>query len=178
MDQSPEPAADLLELLHADHSRIEELLTGTVQPGTLVSEISTHLVAETQLLYPAVRRHLPGADVTVDGLLETDHDMEEQLARLDHGQGGTTPASEVSELSELFAAHVRQQEAVFPALRQAAGSDEIRRLGEALGPTLMEAPTHPHPHLPREGPFEVISDAVASSVDHLRDALRREGREK
>ncbi len=176
MDHSPEAATDLLELLQADHARIEELMTGTVEPATLVSEVSTHLVAETQLLYPAVRRHLPEADVTVDGLLETDHDLEELLARLDHDEGGTTTPA--SRMSELFAAHVRQQESLFPALRQAAGSEELRRLGDALGPTVMEAPTHPHPHLPREGTFEVISDAVASSVDHLRDALRRQGREK
>ena len=178
MDQPPEPTADLLELLQADHSRVGEMIAGSVEPEALVSEITTHLVAESQLLYPAMRRHLPDADVTVDGLLDTDHVLEELLTRLDHGEDGIEGGTLVPELPGLFADHVRHQESLFPALRQAAGSDELRRLGEALGPTVMEAPTHPHPHLPREGPFEVISDAVASSVDHIRDALRREGRDR
>ncbi len=170
-DQSSDQAADLLELLEADHHRVSDLLVvGGVGRG-LVSEVSSHLVAESQLLYPALRHHVPDADVTVDALLETDHRMEELLAEVDRGDGD--PAID-AELRELWADHVRRQEALFPELRQVAQPEELRRLGETLGPTIMEAPTHPHPHLPREGALEVISDAVASSVDHIRDALKRE----
>jgi len=168
--ESSGQTADLPELLEADHRRVSDILVVVgVGPG-LVSEVSTHLVAESQLLYPALRRHLPDADVTVDALLETDHRLEELLVGVERGDSGP---SEDAELADLWADHVRRQEALFSELRQVAEPEELRRLGDAVGPALMEAPTHPHPHLPREGPLEVISDAVASGVDHIRDSLRR-----
>jgi len=174
-DQPSDQAADLLELLEADHHRVSDLLTVVGGSRSLVSEVSTHLVAESQLLYPALRHHLPDADVAVDGLLETDHRMEELLLDVDRGDEG---AAVGSELRELWTDHVRRQEALFSELREVTEPEELRRLGDTLGPTIMEAPTHPHPHLPREGALEVISDAVASSVDHIRDALKREGHER
>jgi hypothetical protein len=161
------PPPDLTELLTADHRRVARLLGGGAPSRELVPELSSHLVAEAQLLYPALRRHVAAADV--DGLLATDHRLEEVLTELDHS-GGDSP----DELGELFARHVRNQEQLFPELRRAAGGEELSRLGGALGSVVMEAPTHPHPHLPREGPLEVIADSVASTVDHLRDALRRD----
>jgi hypothetical protein len=174
-DQSSDQTADLLELLEADHHRVSDLLVVVGVGASLVSEVSTHLVAESQLLYPALRRHLPDADVAVDGLLETDHRLEELLVDVDRGDSATAVDTE---LADLWADHVRRQEALFAELRQVAEPAELRRLGDALGPTIMEAPTHPHPHLPREGALEVISDAVASSVDHARDALKRGDHER
>ncbi len=142
-----------------------------VDAGALVRELSSHLVAESQLLYPALRREVPDVDFAVDQLVETDHRLEELLADLDDDEDDAGIRAQVR---TWFAEHVRQQDALFPELRLRADPGELRRLGESLGPTIMEAPTHPHPHLPREGAFEVISDAVASSVDHLRDALKRD----
>lgn len=178
-DQSFVESADLTELLAADHHRVTDLLVVSgVGPG-LISEVTTHLVAESQLLYPALRHHLPDADVTVDGLLETDHRIEELLAAVEHAvDHGRTDSAVAAELEDLWGEHVRQQEALFSELRKVAERDELRRLGDALGPAIMKAPTHPHPHLPREGALEVISDAVASSVDHIRDALKRDEHER
>ena len=174
-DRSSDEAAELLELLEADHHRISDLLVVVGVGRGLVSEVSTHLVAESQLLYPALRHRLPDADVAVDGLLETDHRLEELLLEVERGDASP---SDDTELAELWADHVRRQEALFPELREVTEPEELRRLGDALGPTIMEAPTHPHPHLPQEGALEVICDAVASSVDHIRDALRRGDHER
>ncbi len=177
MDQPPqspsEESPDLVELLQADHARMVDVLAGA-DSAALVSELSAHLVAESQLLYPALRRDVPDAEFAVDQLVETDHRLEELLADLD---GHRAEVGAPPELSALFDEHVRQQDALFPDLRRRADPAELRRLGERLGPTIMEAPTHPHPHLPREGAFEVISDAVASSVDHIRDALKHDDQE-
>ncbi|MDQ3575626.1 MAG: hypothetical protein M3378_03550 [Actinomycetota bacterium] len=170
-DLPPDQPPDVLELLEADHHRVSELLARIGDGAGPVSEVTTHLVAESQLLYPSLRHHLPDADVAVDGLLETDHRIEQLLAEVDRGDADDAVAAE---LVALFAEHVRQQEALFAELHHAAEPEELLRLGQALGPVIMKAPTHPHPHLPREGTLEVISDAVASSVDHIRDALRRE----
>ena len=178
MDQPPPPPSedspDLVELLQADHARMADVLS-SADSGALVSELSAHLVAESQLLYPALRRAVPDVDFAVDQLLETDHRLEELLAGVDGHQPETAVLAEVR---TLFLEHVRQQDALFPELRLRADPGELRQLGDTLGPTIMEAPTHPHPHLPREGAFEVISDAVASSVDHVRDALKRDDEQR
>ena len=169
--------ADLIELLTADHHRVTNLLADGAPARQLVRELEAHLVAEAQVLYPALRRHLPQAGTAVDGLVDTDHRIEEALADLDHDGGGPEHVGQLAEVTRLFAHHVREQERLFAELRPAAGEDELTRLAEVLGPVLMEAPTHPHPHLPREGRLEAIADSLASTVDHLRDALRREKRE-
>ena len=174
MDQPPDQPPDLLELLQADHRRVNELVASNASGPELVREIESHLVAESQLLYPLLRRRVPEVDVAVDRLLEIDHRLEELLADVD--RSGNEHLA-VPGLDELFVEHVRQQEPLLSELRRVAEPEELRRLGATLGPTLMHAPTHAHPHLPREGTFEVIGDAVASSVDHLRDALRRDDHE-
>jgi hypothetical protein len=166
------PASDLIELLEADHRRVTRLLAGGTLGRELVGELESHLVAEAQVLYPALRKHLPHAGAAVDELVETDHRLEEVLTDLDHEH---MEPELVAVVRELFASHVRDQEAVFAELRPAAGPEELDRLADVLGQVVMEAPTHPHPHLPREGPFERVADSLASTVDHLRDALRREG---
>lgn len=161
---------DLVELLEADHRRLEQLI-GDGAGAELVRELAAHLVAETQLLYPAVRRHLPAEETVVDDLLEVDHRLEQLLVQVEkEGPAGRAGR----ELGALFGRHVSEQAGLFPQLRGAVDDEELRRLGGALGPTVMEAPTHPHPHLPDHGPLEVIADTVASGVDHIRDALRHQ----
>jgi hypothetical protein len=161
---------DLLELLEADHRRIERLLADPGQGAKLISELSSHIVAEHQLLHPTVRKHLPEGDKAADELTEIDRQLERTLAQIDEGvlQGGLA-----AELEELFRLHLDGQEVLFPPLRQTVPRARLEELGQQLGSTISEAPTHPHPNLPDEGPLEVIGDAVASALDQLRDALRR-----
>ncbi len=159
---------DLTELLTADHRRITRLLDAGSPGREVVAELSSHLVAEAQVLYPAARRHLADADQAVDALVAVDHRLEEALAELERSGGGSP------EVTRLLARHVDEQEQLFAELRRVVNAEELVRLGQALGAVVMEAPTPPHPHLPREGRLEVIADSLASTVDHLRDALRRD----
>lgn len=173
MEENSEETPDLVELLEADHRRLERMAAAGSVDRDLIREVETHLVAEAQLLYPALRRHLPDADDAVDDLLDVDHEIEEAMEEVEASRPDPDPEA-VAELNALLARHFGGQERLFASLRQSADPDELRRLGEALGLTLAQAPTHPHPHLPREGPLEVIADTVASGVDHLRDVMRRD----
>ena len=164
--------SDLLELLEADHRRIQRLVGEGQTGASLVAELSSHIVAEHQLLHPALRDHLAGGDAAADALTDIDHSLERALGRLEDGEAGV----DREEIATLFARHVAGQEELFPEVRRAVDPERLQELGQQLGPTLSEAPTHPHPNLPEEGPLEVIGDAVASSLDQLRDALRRRGR--
>ncbi len=164
--------SDLLELLEADHRRIQRLMSGGLTASSVIAELSSHIVAEHQLLYPTLRDQLAGGDAVADGLADIDQALERALVRLDEEGAG----SDRRQVADLFDQHVAGQEELFPALRQSVTPERLQELGGQLGPTLSEAPTHPHPNLPDEGPLEVIGDAVASSLDQLRDALRRRAR--
>lgn len=160
---------DLLELLEADHRRVERLLADGADTNTLVHEIATHVVAEAQVLYPEARRSL-NADDLVDACLDLDRLLEEGLVALEH------EATDAAALGELFSRHVARQEAdLFPALHAAVPAERLIALGDGLQVAIRTAPTHGHPHLPESGSLEVIADAVAARLDELRDAFR-EGR--
>jgi hypothetical protein len=169
IDDIVDDGPDLLELLEADHRRIERLLTDGAEQHTLVHEIETHVVAEDQLLYREARREL-NADDLVDACLDVDHLLEEALVNLE--RGSVDPAA----VAQLFARHTARQEAdLFPALHAAVPAERLVALGEGLQQAMRMAPTHGHPHLPESGPLEIIADVVAARLDELRDAFR-EGR--
>jgi hypothetical protein len=168
-EDAGDEAPDLLELLEADHRRVERLLGEGADTHTLVHEIATHVVAEAQVLYPEARRSL-NADDLVDACLDLDHLLEEGLVSLEHEETDATA------LGELFSRHVVRQEAdLFPALHAAVPAARLVALGDGLQLAVRTAPTHGHPHLPDSGTLEVIADAVAARLDELRDAFR-EGR--
>jgi hypothetical protein len=168
-DVAADDGPDLLELLEADHRRIERLLTEGGDSHALVHEIETHVVAEDRTLYREARKQL-NADDLVDACLDLDHLLEESLVALEHG---TTDATAVK---ELFDRHVARQEAdLFPALHDAVERPRLVELGSNLQYAVRTAPTHGHPHLPDSGVLETLSDLVAARLDELRDAFR-EGR--
>jgi hypothetical protein len=153
--------ADLFELLEAEHVRLVRM----IHEGSpdLVAEVSAHLVAESQLLYPAARRSLPDDEV-LDESLDRDHRIEEALTRLD----GSEERRE--DLLALFETHADALDNdLFPRLRDVIDEEDLIELGGALPIVLAQAPTRPHPHMPDEGPLEVIGDTLAAGVDRLRD---------
>ena len=163
---------DLLELLEADHRRIERLLAEGADTHTLVHEIETHVVAEDQALYPEARKKL-NADDLVDSCLDVDHLLEEALVGLEHD------SVDLEVVKELVNRHIARQEAdLFPALHEVVPRDRLVGLGDSLQMSIRTAPTHGHPHLPETGALEIVADLVAARLDQLRDAFRagREGK--
>jgi hypothetical protein len=161
---------DVVELLTTDHRRIEDLLEAGDR-WTVLREMSSHLVAETQLVYPELRRHANEDDL-VDAAMDGDHWLEEALSDIDKEK-----VADVSQVAELFAAHVERMEAgLFPLLRATVDLERRVALADSLQEVLRTAPTHPHPHNPDHGFFEVVADAVSSEIDQLRDAYH-EGKE-
>jgi hypothetical protein len=167
MTEPDAESPDVLELLEADHRRIERVLAESTDTAEIVREIATHLVAEDQELYREARKQLD-ADALVDACLDLDHRLEETLVRLEDGK------ADVNTVAELMARHVDRQESdLFPALHETVDHDRLVALGDALQMSVRGAPRHAHPHLPDEGSLEVIADAVAARLDQLRDAYRR-----
>ena len=160
---------DLLALLAADHRRIVRLLEDAAPPAEVVREVAMHVSSETQLLYREVRNEVP-ADDLLDRALDIDHRIEELSASLDDGR-----TESLADLDAAFAEHVRlQEEEIFPRLRAIVGEERLVKLGGALETVVRMAPTHPHPGGPDEGPASILSDAVASVLDHIEDLFRKD----
>jgi hypothetical protein len=161
---------DMFDLFVADHRRLTELIVEQGLAPVVIREISMHLAAESRLLYPAIERHLKGGDEVATQLLHGDHELEDRLATVESDGSG---ASSVAEVQGMLLRHVDGQEQVFPTVKAAIPPEEQARLGQEVSRTIREAPTHPHPHLPDHGFLEPAADAIASTIDHLRDAGHR-----
>ena len=163
---------DMFDLFVADHRRLGDLVVEEGLEPVVIREISMHLAAESRLLYPAIERHLEGGEAVAAQLLDEDHELEELLATAE--SDGPDTAS-VDEVRRMVQRHVEGQERVFPTVKAAIPPEELARLGQEVSRTIREAPTHPHPHLPDHGFLEPAADAIASTIDHLRDAGDPEG---
>jgi hypothetical protein len=158
--------SDILELLAADHHRIEAALALEGKGMDVVRELSMHLYAEEEALHPVVRHRVTKGDDLADDLLEGDRRLLQALAEAEEkGHSHGTP-----EVKNLFARHMASFEATAGPTRAQVPQEELIRLGEVLLATLPEAPTHPHPHLfGQRGPLKPLVDGAASAMDHLRD---------
>ena len=160
-------ASDLLDLLAVDHRRIQRILDEGPDIGTVVREISPHLVSEDQLLYREMRSKL-SADDLIDDLLELDHRLEEALAASEE-----IGSEELATIAQLFAEHAqRQEDEAFPALQAAVPQERLNLLGDALQEVIRTAPTHPHPHAPDEGWKETLVDGIAAGLERFKDLWR------
>ena len=157
---------DMFELFSADHLNLRALVAEETFEPVVIRELSMHLAAETRLLYPAVERYLDGGDDITTQLRHDDHQLEELLATLE--SDGPSPDN-IDHLRAMVERHVDAQEVVFPEAKQWIPDHELARLGQEVSRTIREAPTHPHPHLPDHGFLEPAADAIASTIDHLRD---------
>ena len=158
-------APDVVELLETDHARIHDLIAAGDR-WAVVRELSSHLVAEDQLVYPALRRAVNDVDELIDACLDGDHELEEALLAVDKEE-----VADLDAVAALFSAHVQAIETeVFPRMRATIDNERLVALGDSLQEVVRSAPTHPHPHNPDEGAFEVVADAIAAEIDQIRDA--------
>lgn len=171
---------DVATAIETDHRQVETLF-GAIESGAgdrkdlvgqVVRLLSVHALAEEQLVYPALRE-ANGGEALADHAIDEHQEMKELLVRLDRGDPGDEDFE--SALAALMAAvrsHVPDEEGVLlPRLREVAGDDRMRELGEAFEKAKDKAPTHPHPHAPNTPPGNVVAGAVSAPVDKLRDKL-------
>lgn len=178
------PAVDVL--VAGDHQAIVGLLGG-LEAGLgdvhqeldrLVRELSMHLAAEEQLVYPRAEAEIVSAESLVELGLEDHRAIEEMLVHLD----GADPASSrtrrrLGALQAIVREHFREEEEVLmPALRQALGTSEMVGLGDAFEHAKQVAATRPHPRLPKRPPGNILVGALEGLIDRARDLV--EGRRR
>jgi hemerythrin superfamily protein len=175
------PRKDAVEVLVSDHRAVEKIFdkleAGSGRRGQLVSEmvreLSIHDAVEKQILYPVVRRQLPRGPRTADKALSEHQRVEELLAELD-GADLEAPSVQrrLTSLMTKVRRHVREEEeAIFPALRDAVTKKFLLELRDELDKAKRMAPTHPHPHAPNSALGTTVTGLGAAAVDRVRDAL-------
>jgi hemerythrin superfamily protein len=178
------PADDVVDLLLAQHARIEELFllvsgsTGDTRRDAfddLVHLLAVHETAEEELIHPLVRT-LPGAggDALVDDRLAEERQAKETLTVLiDEGVDADGFETGILLLREAVLEHARHEERYeFTQLRQHVQPQRLRKLATAFAAAEAVAPPRPHPGA-ASAKANVAAGPILAVADRVRDAVRR-----
>jgi len=129
----------------------------------LIAELSRHLSAEEQYLYPGVRRAVPDGDRIADRELAEDHELLLLLADF-----------ALDDVRAALHRHVEADESeLFPLLAQMVPVEDLIRIGNRVETAAEAAPTRPHPRTPSRPPWNKIVDPVVAMIDKARDVTAR-----
>jgi hemerythrin superfamily protein len=179
---TPGPADDVVDLLLAQHARIEELfllvtgLTGEAKKDAfddLVRLLAVHETAEEEVIHPLART-LPGGDGMIDDRLAEERQAKEMLQSLiEGGVDADGFDTTIVMLRDAVLQHARYEERYeFTRLRQHLPADRLRGLAGAVRAAEAFAPTRPHPGAESAAANLAVGPALAV-VDRIRDAVRR-----
>lgn len=172
---------DGLDILAADHRRIEELLgRAELQEwpardvvDRLVREVSVHDAIERECLYPLVRHRLMSGNELYDAALVEHGRAAAVLSEVDRRPDGDAHRrDQVKRVVALLRTHVAEEEgSLFPALRAHLSAQELAELAGQLASARRSAPTRPHPHVAGTGMSARMARLVTGPLDRARDSL-------
>lgn len=174
----------VLDVLTEEHQRLRGLRAELAQRGVaeprrrelldlLAAEISRHLSAEEQYLFPAVRAALPEATPIADEELAKNEAILRTLRDLtDANTDDSGWVTLAGRLGELLDQHAKQIDGVIlPGLGEVADAAELIRLGNRVEIAKEAAPTRPHPDSPSAPPLNRMVEPAIGVVDKIRDAM-------
>ncbi|MGK5685379.1 hemerythrin domain-containing protein [Actinoplanes sp. URMC 104] len=168
---------NVVDVVTEEHRKLQRLCDRLLaEPGdrrladVVVAELSRHLSAEEQYLYPAVRRTVPGGDELAARELAEDRQL---LTTLQHLQKDPSP-ERARDVAEAVRRHVdADAEELLPVLVQMVPIEDLIRVGNRFETAAEAAPTRPHPGTPSTPPWNKVVDPAVAVVDKLRDAVTR-----
>jgi hemerythrin superfamily protein len=149
---------DAVTLLEADHRVVDQLFRQYEEAATrgsatakaapvdrIVRELSVHAAIEELVLYPVVRRDLPGGAQMADEALEEHQEAKEVLRRIDRMDSGDPNFDfSVRQLIQDVRHHVAEEEdEMFPRLRTSLPAQQLREMGARMEEAKKMAPTRP-----------------------------------
>ena len=178
---------DVVDLLLAQHARIEELfLTVLRNRGDrrqeafheLVRLLAVHETAEEEVVHPFARNVIEAGEAVVADRLAEEHQAKEQLADLyDLGHDAPDFEQRLIALRDAVLAHATREERYeFVYLRRTVDPDRLRTMAAAVRAAEALAPTRPHPGVESAlanlllGPPLAVFDRAR---DLVRDKIRR-----
>lgn len=172
---------DGLDILVADHRRIEDLLRNVEREDRparevvdhLVRELAVHDAIERECLYPLVRYRLASGNDLYDHALADHGRIAAVLSEVDRRPDGDRHRwDEAKHAAALFRSHMAEEEgSLFPALRSHLSAQELAELAGQLNSARRSAPTRPHPHVAGAGVSARMARLVAGPLDRARDTL-------
>ena len=174
----------ILSRQSADHRALDDLMrahdaaTDPDERGRVLAELGEralrHAFAEETVLFPAYRRHLPGAGDELTAHIEGDHqevnDLLRDLQRTDPRSDGYDEAVARAFAAVRHDAHDEEDD-LLPRLRQVADDDELRAIGAAWEAARVASPTRPHPRVSRRPPWNALAAVGLAVSDRAKDAL-------
>jgi hypothetical protein len=173
---------DVVDLLLAQHARIEELFllvagsTGETRRDAfddLARLLAVHETAEEEIVHPLASDHIDGGEALVEDRLAEERQAKEMLAELveaDPDDDGFDTALLL--LREAVLTHARYEERLeFTRLRAALPPAQLRMLAGALRAAEAVAPTRPHPGT-ESAMANLALGLPLALIDRVRDLVR------
>lgn len=166
-----------------DHMRLRDLLQklGDARPGQaeqlilldIYRLVFPHAFAEEAVLWPAIRRTVPGGEELTLRVEQEHQAINELVRRLEALRPASSEYHEVlTRVVHLLAADVGDEEDILlPQLQAVLSPMQLRRLGLAWEAVRRVAPTRAHPLVSRRPPGNILSALPLSLLDRLRDRL-------
>jgi hemerythrin superfamily protein len=178
---------DVVDLLLAQHARIEELFKTTIEQtgearrdafDELVRLLAVHETAEEEVVHPLSRSTIDAGDDVIDARLAEERAAKELLSELyDNGVEDSGFDAGIIALRDAVLAHATYEERYeFPQLRQHVDAKRLRRAATAVKAAEAVAPTRPHPGV-ESAKANLLVGPAAAVFDRLRDAARDAMRE-
>jgi hypothetical protein len=176
-----EQQATIVDLLRTDYGRLRHLVSQAEAAESaparqelveaLTIELMQHLIAEEQVLDPAVQARLPDSDPLVEARRAEQLDVQRTLKRLELLPPGH---AELASLLRMLAADLGHRAEVIdadvlPLLMAGCSVEQLANLATQFEAAKHGAPTHPHPDGP--DPADHGRTALIGLVDRIRDTL-------
>jgi hypothetical protein len=173
---------DVVDLLLAQHARIEELFAATLESTgaqreqcfyDLVRLLAVHETAEEEIVHPYARVTIEAGDEIVEDRLTEEREAKEMLADL-YERGVDAPDFEerLITLRDAVLMHAAAEERYeLKYLRASVDADRLRTMAEAVRDAEALAPTRPHPGVEAATPNVAVGPVLAIA-DRARDLVR------
>jgi hemerythrin-like domain-containing protein len=176
MTEQHDQARALLAQLHDAFASLDDS-TGAAGPfRDLVRLLAVHETVEEEVVYPVLKTQLQAAGVADPRLVE-EGEVKRMLARLERMATAVFefPAA-LAEFEQAVLAHAeREEQEVFPLLRDRLDAGQRRDMAIAFRAAEAVAPTHPHPHAPESAVGNALLGPVLATIDRVRDLARQRG---
>ena len=170
---------DAIRVLTDDHRQVEELFVRFEKTGDgahkrrqdlvqrITEALSIHASIEEEIFYPAARRFVADAGDDVLEALEEHHLVKLTLAELETmDPGHERYGAKVTVLIENVRHHVEEEEGeLFPTIRKALDTAQLRKIGDELVAAKRTAPTRPHPEAPDTPPGNIVAQVLTAPLD-------------
>jgi len=182
----------ITELVRQDHREINSLLDRLERPpgqagydhegrrylfDRLVSVASRHEAAEELVLWPQVRRRLPGGSAVADSALQAEGDLKAVLDMARAARSDAEIGEACRQLRIMAGDHAEfEEQVVIPQMQKHSTRVWDVMAGLRYRVVRRVGPTRPHPGGPDRPLGLATAGAPAMVMDHLRDLKRRPGR--